>query len=270
MEIQMADETKVNEDVEDKVISWDDINKCLEDTKVVEKEIVKVGEEIKNVGEGTEGEDSKGEGEDKKVEDKELEVDKTKLGRKFKVLQDQFFNLSTKLDALLNMQMSNSKQVDSSQSSDEDDEIITLSKLKSILPAKLEEISREKDKTKNDYENAFAHEVVNVLGNGMDEGKFNEVTQIMLKDYNEKATGNPKIDAQLAFVKAERDWTSLNSIDKKKINLKEETPSKHIDSTVKVNTEDSFDMNKLDPAARAYAERVKLSPGDIKKMLGLK
>lgn len=252
----MADETKQITDEElDRAA-----NEQLEDEEVGEvaektaDELDKVEEELEQVEE--------------KLENTEDNAEKTRLGRKVKQLQDSFGELTSKLDQLIALQQPK-KAIEQEQ--DEIDFQIPLTKadLEAMLPELLKKRQEAELAGKQTYEKTYINEVVNVLGKELKDEQHDEVSKIMLEKYNVVVTGDPRTDAQINWLKAERDWYALGK-GKRSIKVKEEKPAPHVDDENKETVNDSEVMSKLDPQAREYAERMGLKPDMIKKALKFK
>lgn len=256
---------------DEKTVTNEDLEKAF-NGEVEEKEATeKLAEALEDTKEAAEDLKENLEDAEKKLEEEEDNVEKTRLGRKVKLLQEQFGELNSKIDQLLALQTKVSEKPLEDLNDFETDLEIPLSKsdLEKLLPEILEKNEKKKTETKQNYERVFVTEVLNNLGKNLSEKHHKEVEEILLNNYNQIITGDPKIDALINFTKAERDWAALGK-GSKKIPLKQDTPPEHDKDLDGEKIETSSLLNKLDPAAREYAEKLGLSNQDIKKALGIK
>jgi hypothetical protein len=205
------------------------------------------------------------------LEKEEDQAEKTRLGRKVKQLQDSFSELNSKLDLLL-QQGAGRQEANQAETENDDEEFempLTKAELKKLLPEFLAKQQAEETSKKTSYEKAYIAQVLNVLGKDLDDKAHDEVSKIMIEKYNVKITGTPEIDAELNWLKAERDYMALGK-KTRKVAVRGEKPPEHV-ADDKGEHVDAVDvMTKLDPKAREYAESIGMKPEDIKKALGLK
>lgn len=256
---------------DEKVVTAEDLDNALNADGFSEESKEKLGEVIENAQEKAEDIKENLQEVEKKLEDEDDNTEKTRLGRKVKILQEQFGELNSKIDQLIALQTKTPESLDTEVDGFDTDLEIPLSKsdLEKLLPEILEKNEKKKIETKQNYEKVFVGEILNNLGKNLTEKQHKEVEDILLSNYNEIITGDPKVDALINFTKAERDWAALGK-GSKKVALLKDTPPAHDKDEDGEKIEVSNLMSKLDPAAREYAEKVGLSAKDIKKALGIK
>jgi len=201
-------------------------------------------------------------------EEPEDNAERTKLGRKVKAQEDLLNDLNVKLDLLLSNKVEGLGKEEELEVEDEFDydEPLTAKSLKSLLPKLLREDSDSKTKKQATYEKGFLAEIVS-QGMNMDETVHDEITQVLLEKYNKIITGDPKVDAELAFLKAERDYTLAHTGNKKKVLRSNVAPE--IDKPGRKGAAPkAVKMKKLDKSAQDFVDKLGLDAEFVQRALG--
>lgn len=259
MEDEMVEEASPLEvegevEVEEVDTSNEALDKAAEETVELEEDLI---EEVAEIEEELE-----------EVDEPVDNAARTKLGRKVKAMDVKMDDISTKLSLLLSNQIDTleGKQGEAEVEDDFDyDEPITPKDLKRLLPKMVEEMEQKKNNKKASYEKEFLSALIS-QGSELEESVHDEITQIMLEKYNKIITGDPKVDAELAFLKAERDYSVAN-VGGKKVLRGQKAPvvdkpggQKKVAKAVKIK--------KLDKAAQEFVDRMGLSTEFVQNALG--
>lgn len=215
-----------------------------------------------------ESEDGDVEEEENLEEEPEDNTARTKLGRKVKAQESLISEISTKLDLLINAQVDRVGTGEEAEVEDEldYDEPLTAKSLKSLLPKLLQEDKVSKTEKQATYEKGFLAEIIN-QGVNMEESVHDGITQVLLDKYNKIITGDPKVDAELAFLKAERDY-NLAHIGSKKKSLRGKTAPNVDKPGKKGAAPKAVNMKKLDKSAQDFVDKLGLDANFVQRALG--
>lgn len=125
---------------------------------------------------------------------------KTRLGRKVKKLEevmvtkDEFKQLMTKLDTFMTRPAET--QVSTEQKAEMPEYVATPDDVEKVIQARENRIRSEQDT----YQKAYVSQMVS-MGQGND--AHDEIVKEMMTNFNVRRTGNPQIDAELNYAKAQ-------------------------------------------------------------------
>jgi hypothetical protein len=126
-------------------------------------------------------------------------------------------------------------------------------------------VEGEETEKQRTYEQGFLAEIVQ-QGVDLDEGVHDKITEIMLERYNKVLTGDPRVDAELAFLKAERDYSQENAGGKKVLRSNKAPATDK--PAARAPKKKAVNVKKLDKHAQDFISRLNLSEEFVNKTLG--
>jgi hypothetical protein len=213
----------------------------------------------------------------KDLKDEDDPAEKSRLGRKIKTIEQKFDSLSDKLEQLILLQTLNAENAERKPEPEQEDEdaeaLITKADLQKLIPEYIRKQKEAETGETEKYRKGYIKEVTHKLGVDLSDDEHSAVVKIMLSKYNAKETGDPKIDAQLNFLKAERDWVALGGKATVKSKLRQQKAPGHDDESGadkgKAGVGEDL-LKKLDPAAADYAKKMGFTNDQIKKAFNMK
>ncbi|OHB71867.1 MAG: hypothetical protein A2W23_06360 [Planctomycetes bacterium RBG_16_43_13] len=196
-------------------------------------------------------------------EDKEDHADKTRLGRKVKKLEDvmvtktEFSQLMNKLDTFMTKP---AEQV-STEKIDIPEYVATPEDVEKVIQARERRIQADQET----YQKAYVSTMVSI-GNGNEQ--HDEVVKEMMTNFNVRRTGNPQIDAELNYAKAQAAVLSRGAT--KTVPVKGDKPVAAGVTVGSTNTQRKVTLPKLSAEAEnfvAYMRRQGMTDESIAEAL---
>lgn len=193
--------------------------------------------------------------------------EKSHLGRKVKKLEDvmvtkaEFNQLMTKLDSYMT-----TKPVEQAgtEQTDMPEYVATPEDVEKVIQARERRIAADQES----YQKAYVSQMVS-MGNGND--IHDEIVKEMMANFNVRRTGNPQIDAELNYTKAQAAVLSRGTV--KAVPVKGDKPVAAGVTHGNTNTQHKVVLPKLSPEAEnfvAYMRRQGMSEGSIVEALSEK
>ena len=206
---------------------------------------------------------------DKKLDDEDEHSEKSRLGRKFKRLEEDNQKLQEKFDLLLDTLSKKDTVVEDEDDIDDETTVITVKDVKKILEkheANRSKRQTEDEKKATEVQQRYEKDYVKKILEFEDEPDFKVIYDEMYKNYNVKITGNPGADAEINFERATAAFYK-KAKKEKKIPLKGGAPlSTGIESP---NTKDEPSKKKivLDEFASEYVQRLGIPEDKVQEWL---
>ena len=143
--------------------------------------------------------------EDNKLDEEDEHSEKSRLGRKFKRLEEDNQKLQEKFDRLLDTLSKKDLVVEDEDDIDDETTVITAKDVKKILEK--HEANRSKRQTEDErkateVQQRYEKDYIKKILEFEDEPDFKVIYDEMYKNYNVKITGNPGADAEINFERA--------------------------------------------------------------------
>ncbi len=201
----MADETKESleskEAVVDKKITDADLDSASEEKAEIQEEIKEVKEELKEV----EGEELS----------REEQLERTRLGRRLKRQEERLSNLDEKIDRILDNLERSPREREFIEKEEELPELVTTQDdVRKILRDEKKRETQGKQRYENDYEKSFRR--AGGTDAKADINFYNEIANEAYENFNQVFTGNPTVDAELAYNKAKASLLAKKTASTKK------------------------------------------------------
>lgn len=177
---------------------------------------------------------------------------KTRLGRKVKKLEevmvtkDQFNQLMSKLDTFMTRPVET--QVNTEQETEMLEYVATPDDVEKVIQARENRIRSEQDT----YQRAYVSQMVS-MSQGND--AHDDIVKEMMTNFNVRRTGNPQIDAELNYAKAQAAVLSRQNI--KTVPVKGESAVGTGVTHGVTNTQTKVTLPKLTPEAESFVAYMK-------------
>ena len=207
--------------------------------------------------------------EDNKLDEEDEHSEKSRLGRKFKRLEEDNQKLQEKFDRLLDTLSKKDLVVEDEDDIDDETTVITAKDVKKILEK--HEANRNKRQTEDErkateLQQKYERDYVKKILEFEDESDFKPIYDEMYKNYNVKITGNPETDAEINFERATAAFYKKVRKEKKvpvkggtSVPTGMESPdTKHVDAKKKI---------ELDEIASEYVQRLGIPEDKVQEWL---
>ena len=227
--------------VESQLVTDEDLNRAAEEKveeEVVEEEVVEEEEKVE---------------EDKVVEEPTDGANRSKLGRKFKLLEDQVQTLVSELK-------NKNEQIE--EPNLDPDEYMTRKDVDKYLESQRREDAANNRKYNSDYISS----VLSLSSTEEDEGFLDRVLTEMDTNVKGRHTGNPEVDAKINYLEASQKVLRGNKKPNPLEKNTKKTPGLGVDAVTKV-TQTEKPLPELDEYAQDFLKKNPMSDEKIKEAL---
>ena len=221
----------------------------------------------------TKGEDEKDESElvkeGKKLDEEDEHSEKSRLGRKFKRLEEDNQKLQEKLDRLLNTLSKKEPVVEDEDEIDDESTVITAKDVKKILEKHEANRSKrqiEDERKATEVQQSYEKNYIKKILEFEDEPDFKVIYDEMYKNYNVKITGNPEADAEINFERATAAFYK-KARKEKKVPVKGGKPGSTGLESPGTKDEPSKKKIELDEFASEYVQRLGIPDDKVQEWL---